>query len=78
MLLKWAIRKRILQLCDKGNIISNRHDELSAITPITFKDTINNRVNNPSTVVIYKISNTLNMNLKDFFNTNLSLSEFDD
>lgn len=60
------------------NITPNMLAELSSIPSTNIKDLINNIINNPSTVIIYKICKTLNLSLKDFFNSEYFDEDFDD
>ena len=78
MYFKEAISQRILDLCQQNHLTPNRLAELSAIAPTTFRDIISNKVNNPSSVVIYKVCKTLKIELKDFFDDDLFKNEFDD
>ena len=79
MFFKEAISLRIVELCKKHNNISpNRLAELSAVPSTTLNDILNNKVNNPSSLVLYKISKTLNISLKDFFDSELFDQSFDD
>lgn len=78
MFLKEAISKRILELCKENNLTPNRLAELSAVAPSTLKDLLANKVNNPSSVTIYKICKTLNLDLNDFFNSKIFKHDFDD
>lgn len=45
----------------------------SDVSLSTIKNFIYNKTNNPSTMVIYKICNTLNISLSEFFNSSLFL-----
>lgn len=67
MLFREAISQRILELCDKYNYTPNRLAEMSSVPPSTLRATLANRVENPSSFVIYKICKTLNIEIKDFF-----------
>lgn len=78
MLLKEAISERIIELCNTNNITPNKLAELSSIPSTNMKDLINKRINNPSTVIIYKICRTLNLEIKDFFDSELFKNEFYD
>lgn len=73
-----AISKRILELCNKYNYTPNKLAELSAIAPSTLNDVINDKVDKPNTYIIYRICKTLNIELKDFFDSELFKIEFDD
>lgn len=78
MYFKEAIRKRVLELCNKYNYTPNRLAELSAIPPSTLRAILTNKVDNPSSLIIYKICKTLNMEIKDFFNSDIFKEDFDD
>ena len=79
MLFKEAVSKRIVELCNKNNITPNKLAELSAIPSTTFNSLINNKVTNPSSYLIYKICKTLNIELKDFFDSPIFMdNKFDD
>lgn len=79
MLFKEAVGKRIVELCNKNNITPNKLAELSAIPSTTFNSLINNKVTNPSSYIIYKICKTLNIEIKDFFDSPIFMdNKFDD
>lgn len=79
MLFKEAVSKRIVELCNKNNITPNKLAELSAIPSTTFNSLINNKVTNPSSYIIYKICKTLNIEIKDFFDSPIFMdNKFDD
>lgn len=44
---------------------------MSYIPPSTLRSLINNQVDNPSSLIIYRICKTLKIPLKEFFNSNL-------
>ena len=71
MLFKEAISKRILELCDQYDYTPNKLAEMSAIAPSTLRALISNKVNNPSSYVIYKICKTFKISLNDFYNSSL-------
>lgn len=71
MSFKEAVSQRIYQLCDEYNYTPNKLAELSAIPPTTFRSLLANKVNNPSSFIIYKVCRTLNIEMKDFFNSEL-------
>ena len=71
MLFKEAISKRILELCDQYDYTPNKLAEMSAIAPSTLRAIISNKVNNPSSYVIYKICKTFKISLIDFYNSSL-------
>jgi len=71
MLFKEAVSMRILELCNIYNYTPNKLAELSGIAPSTLQGIISNKVENPSTYILYKICNTLNITIKDFFDSSL-------
>ena len=71
MLFKEAITLRILELCNKYNYTPNKLAELSAIPPSTLRALISNKVDNPSSTIIFKICKTLKIDLKDFYDSKL-------
>ena len=68
---KEAISNRILELCKKYNYSPNKLSEMSGIAPSTLRDTISGLVDNPSATVIFKICKTLDIEIKDFYDSNL-------
>lgn len=79
MLFKEVISKRILELCDKYDYTPNKLAEMSAIAPSTLRALLSNKVNNPSSYVIYKICKTFKITLTDFYNSPLfNESKIDD
>ena len=79
MLFKEDVSKRIIELCNIHNITPNKLAELSAIPSTTFNSLINNKVTNPSSYLIYKICQTINIEMKDFFDSPLFINnKFDD
>lgn len=71
MLFKEALSQRIFELCNKYNYTPNRLAELSAIAPSTLRALLANKVDNPSSYIIYKICRTLKITLSEFYNSNL-------
>mgnify|MGYP005749908529 CR=1 FL=1 len=71
MLFKEAISLRILELCNKYNYTPNKLAELSAIAPTTLRSLLANKVDNPSSTLIFKICKTLKIDIKDFFDSPL-------
>lgn len=78
ILFRNAVSKRILELCNQSNCTPNKLAEMSGVPNSTLVDIINNVVANPSSYVIYKICKTLNITLKEFFDSNLFEQSFDD
>lgn len=71
MLFKEAVSIRIFELCDKYNYTPNKLAELSAVPPSTLRALLANKVDNPSSLIIYKICKTLKIKVKDFYDSDL-------
>lgn len=69
MKLKEATSRRIIELCNKYGYTPNKLAEMSTIPPATFNDMINEKRDNPSSLIISKICKTLKIELKDFYNS---------
>ena len=79
MLFKEAISKRIIDLCNNYHYTPNKLAELSTVPPSTLQDMLSLKVANPSSYVIYQLCKTMNISLKDFFDSELfSESNIDD
>ena len=53
MLFKEAVSQRIYDLCDKYDYTPNKLAELSAVAPSTLRAMLANKVDNPSSYIIY-------------------------
>lgn len=71
MQFKEAVSKRIYELCDTYNYTPNRLAELSATPQTTLLSLLANKVDNPSSLIIYRICKTLNIEIKDFYDSEL-------
>lgn len=71
MLFKQAVSTRILELCNQYNYTPNRLAELSAVPPSTLRALLANKVEKPSSYIIYKICKTLKIKVKDFYDSDL-------
>ena len=71
MKLNKATSERIIELCNKSPYTLTKLAELSYVPASTFSDLLNNKRENPSSLIIYKICKTLNIELKDFYNSDL-------
>ena len=71
MKLNEATSQRIIELGNKSPYTLTKLAELSYIPASTFSDMLNNKRENPSSLIIYKICRTLNIELKDFYNSDL-------
>lgn len=79
MLFKEAISQRILELCKQYNYTPNKLAEMSAIPPSTLRALLANKVDNPSSYLIFKICRLLKIDLKDFYNSELfNMNNIDD
>ncbi|MBF0988093.1 MAG: helix-turn-helix domain-containing protein [Clostridiales bacterium] len=61
----------MLELCDKYNYTPNKLAELFVIAPSTLRELLANKVENPSSTIIFKICKTLKIKLKQFYNSKL-------
>ena len=66
-----AVSERIYELCDKYNYTPNRLAEMSTVPPATFNDMINEKRENPSSLIVSKICKTLKIELKEFYDSDL-------
>lgn len=71
MQFKEAVSTRIFELCNEYNYSPNKLAEFSAIAPSTLRALLSNKVDNPSSYIIYKICKTLKIELKDFYDSDL-------
>lgn len=71
MLFKEAVSQRILDLCNEYNYTPNKLAELSAVAPSTLRALLANKVDNPSSYIIYKICRTLKITIRDFYTSEL-------
>ncbi len=71
MKLKNATSERIIELCNKSPYTLTKLAELSCVPASTFSDMLNNKRENPSSLIVYKICKTLDIELKDFYDSNL-------
>ena len=71
MQLKTATSRRIIELCNQYGYTPNKLAELSTVPPSTFNDLLNEKRENPSSLIISKICKTLKIELKDFYNSDL-------
>ena len=71
MTFKEAVSERVFQLCNKYNYSPNRLAELSTVPPTTLRSMLANKVDNPSSYVIYKICKTFKIDIKEFFDSDL-------
>jgi len=70
---KEAIQRRILELCDNNNLSVNALARVSGITQSTLNNIMVGRNNSTTVSTIQKICDGLNINLIDFFDSELFL-----
>ena len=73
MSVAFAVRNRILQLCDERDLTINRLSTLSALPPSSVKNILYGRSKDPKLATIKKMCDGLEITLGQFFST----SEFD-
>ncbi len=66
-----AVAARIRELCQQNNITPNALSYISAVPQATIKSVLNGESKNPGIVTIKKLCDGLNINLGDFFNTEM-------
>ena len=71
MKLKEATSRRIIELCNKYDYSPNKLAEISMVPPSTFNDMLNEKRDNPSSLIISKICKTLKIELKEFYDSDL-------
>lgn len=71
MTLAQATGKRIMELASQNNYSLKMISELSGVSLSTVKNMIYNKTQNPSSMVVYKICETINISMKEFYNSNL-------
>ena len=76
MNLQETIKYRILNLCEENNITINGLAMLSGMSQSTVNSLINGSSKNPKILTILRICLGLNMDLKDFFDNEISKDLF--
>lgn len=71
MTLAQATGKRIMELASLNNYSLKMISELSGVSLSTVKNMIYNKTQNPSSMVVYKICETLNIKMKEFYDSQL-------
>lgn len=71
MTLAQATGKRIMELANQNNYSLKMISELSGVSLSTVKNMIYNKTQNPSSMVVYKICETINISMKEFYDSNL-------
>lgn len=68
---KEAVAKRILELCEIYKTNPHEIAHLSQISPSTIYSMLNEKSQNPGIVTLSHICNSLNISIKDFFDSPL-------
>ena len=71
MLVKEAVEKRIVELCNEKGIAINALANISGISPSTVYSIMNEKSQNPGVVSIKKICDGLNISIRQFFDSEL-------
>ena len=71
MLVKEAVEKRIVELCEERGLAINALANLAGVTPSTIYSILNQRSKNPSVSSIKKICDGLDISIRDFFDSDL-------
>jgi len=66
-----AVKQRIIDLCATHNITINKLCTISGITQSTLNNIMNTGSNNPTISTIAKICDGLEINIREFFDTEL-------
>ena len=66
-----AVSKRIFELCDKNQISINKLAIMSGLTQSTLQSIIDGKSHNPTTLTIVRICDSLEISLKEFFDSEL-------
>lgn len=71
MLIKEAIEKRIIELCNERNIAINALANVSGVSPSTVYSILNEKSQNPGVCSIKKICDGLDITIREFFDCEL-------
>ena len=71
MLIKEAIEKRIIELCNERNIAINALANISGVSPSTVYSILNEKSQNPGVCSIKKICDGLDITIREFFDCDL-------
>ena len=73
MLIKEAVEKRIVELCNEREIAINALANISGVSPSTVYSILNEKSKNPGVCSIKKICDGLDISIREFFNSDLKL-----
>ena len=71
MLIKEAVEKRILELCNERGIAINNLANISGVSPSTVYSILNEKSQNPVVCSLKKICDGLNISIRTFFDSDL-------
>ncbi len=71
MLIKEAVEKRIVELCNKRGIAINALANISGVSPSTVYSILNEKSQNPGICSIKKICDGLDITIREFFDSDL-------
>ena len=71
MLIKEAVEKRIVELCDQRGIAINALANISGVSPSTVYSILNEKSKNPGICSIKKICDGLDITIREFFDSEL-------
>ena len=71
MLIKEAIEKRIIELCNERRIAINALANISGVSPSTVYSILNEKSQNPGVCSIKKICDGLDISIRQFFDSDL-------
>ena len=71
MLIKEAVEKRIIELCNQRGIAINALANVSGVSPSTVYSILNQKSQNPGICSIKKICDGLDITIREFFNSDL-------
>ena len=74
MLIKEAVEKRIVELCNERGIAINALANISGVSPSTVYSILNEKSQNPGVASIKKLCDGLEISIREFFDSDL----FDD
>ena len=74
MLIKKAVEKRIIELCNERGIAINNLANISGVSPSTTYSILNEKSKNPGVCSLKKICDGLDISIRTFFDSDL----FDD
>lgn len=71
MLIKGAVEKRIVELCNERGIAINNLANISGVSPSTIYSILNEKSQNPGICSLKKICDGLDISVRTFFDSDL-------